>query len=87
MSHQYMDLRCLYALATALEQMVEEFNASLSGIAAFFAVTTFLFFATGIVAGPLADRFGARRLITVGAVLMGGVCGSLPKSILCSQES
>ena len=60
-----------YAFATALEQMVEEFNARLSGIAAFFAVTTFLFFATGIVAGPLADRFGARRLITVGAVLMG----------------
>ncbi|MEC7827966.1 MAG: MFS transporter [Actinomycetota bacterium] len=61
-----------YAFATALEQMVAEFNASLSGIAAFFSVTTFLFFATGMIAGPLADRFGARRLVAVGALLMGG---------------
>ncbi|MDP7068257.1 MAG: MFS transporter [Acidimicrobiales bacterium] len=61
-----------YAFATALEQMVAEFDASLSGIAAFFSVTTFLFFATGMIAGPLADRFGARRLVAVGAVLMGG---------------
>jgi len=61
-----------YAFATALEQMVAEFNASLSGIAAFFSVTTFLFFATGMLAGPLADRFGARRLVAVGAFLMGG---------------
>ena len=61
-----------YAFATALEQMVDEFNASLSGIAAFFSVTTFLFFAVGMLAGPLADRFGARRLVAVGAFLMGG---------------
>ena len=61
-----------YAFATALEQMVDEFNASLSGIAAFFSDTTFLFFAVGMLAGPLADRFGARRLVAVGAFLMGG---------------
>ena len=61
-----------YAFATALEQMANEFDAGLSGIAAFFSVTTFLFFAVGIVAGPLADRFGARRLVALGAVLMGG---------------
>ena len=61
-----------YAFATALEQMANEFDAGLSGIAAFFSVTTFLFFAVGIVAGPLADRFGARRLVALGAFLMGG---------------
>ena len=61
-----------YAFATALEQMVAEFTASLSGLAAFFSVTTFLFFATGMLAGPLADRFGARRLVAIGALLMGG---------------
>ena len=61
-----------YAFATALEQMADEFDAGLSGIAAFFSVTTFLFFAVGIVAGPLADRFGARRLVALGAFLMGG---------------
>jgi MFS family permease len=61
-----------YAFATALEQMADEFEAGLSGIAAFFSVTTFLFFAVGIVAGPLADRFGARRLVALGAFLMGG---------------
>ena len=61
-----------YAFATALEQMANEFDAGLSGIAAFFSVTTFLFFSVGIVAGPLADRFGARRLVALGAFLMGG---------------
>jgi MFS family permease len=61
-----------YAFATALEQMADEFDAGLSGIAAFFSVTTFLFFVVGIIAGPLADRFGARRLVALGAVLMGG---------------
>lgn len=61
-----------YAFATALEQMADEFDAGLSGIAAFFSVTTFLFFTVGIVAGPLADRFGARRLVALGAFLMGG---------------
>ena len=61
-----------YAFATALEQMADEFDAGLSGIAAFFSDTTFLFFAVGIVAGPLADRFGARRLVALGAFLMGG---------------
>ncbi len=61
-----------YSFATALEQMADEFNAGLSGIAAFFSVTTFLFFVVGMLAGPLADRFGARRLVAVGALLMGG---------------
>jgi len=61
-----------YSFATAVGQMVEEFDASLSGVAALMAVTTFLFFALGIVTGPLADKFGARRLITIGALFMGG---------------
>tara|TARA_Y100000768_G_scaffold2822_1_gene2071 strand:- start:10337 stop:11596 length:1260 start_codon:yes stop_codon:yes gene_type:complete len=61
-----------YAFATALEQMLAEFDANLSGIAAFFSVTVFLFFAVGIVAGPLADRYGARRLVAMGAIFMGG---------------
>ena len=61
-----------YAFATALEQMLDEFKANLSGIAAFFSITTFLFFAVGIVAGPVADRFGARRVVGVGAIFMGG---------------
>jgi len=62
-----------YAFATALEQMADEFDAGLSGIAAFFSVTTFLFFVVGIIAGPLADRFGARRLVALGAVLTVGI--------------
>ena len=61
-----------YSFATALEQMADEFDAGLSGIAAFFSVTTYLFFVVGMLAGPLADRFGARRLVAVGALLMGG---------------
>ena len=50
----------------------DEFDAELSSLGLVFGLTTFWFFAFGLMTGPLADRFGARPLILVGAVFMGG---------------
>lgn len=60
-----------YSFGTAFEQMADEFDAGLGATAAVFAITTFLFFAGGAVAGPLGDRYGARPLVAFGAVAIG----------------
>lgn len=60
-----------YSFGAAFEQMADEFDAGLGATAAVFAITTFLFFAGGAVAGPLGDRYGARPLVTVGALSIG----------------
>ncbi|MEL7155587.1 MAG: MFS transporter [Actinomycetota bacterium] len=60
-----------YSFGAAFEQMADEFDAGLGATAAVFAITTFLFFAGGAVAGPLADRYGPRPLVLFGALAMG----------------
>lgn len=60
-----------YSFGAAFEEMAEEFDAGLGATAAVFAITTFLFFAGGLVAGPLSDRTGPRPLVAAGAILMG----------------
>lgn len=60
-----------YSFGAAFEQMATEFDAGLGATAAVFAITTFLFFAGGAVAGPIADRYGPRPLVFFGAAAMG----------------
>jgi len=60
-----------YSFGAAFEQMADEFDAGLGATAAVFAITTFLFFTGGAVAGPLGDRYGARPLIMFGALCIG----------------
>jgi MFS family permease len=60
-----------YSFGAAFKQMAGEFGASTTAIATMFAITTFWFFALGIVTGPLADRYGPRPLMLAGAVFMG----------------
>lgn len=60
-----------YSFGAGLEEMADEFDAGLGATAAVFSITTFLFFAGGLVAGPLSDRVGPRPLVAGGAVLMG----------------
>ncbi len=60
-----------YSFGAAFEEMAEDFQSGLGATAAVFAITTFLFFAGGLVAGPLSDRFGPRPLLVFGAFSMG----------------
>jgi MFS family permease len=52
--------------------MKDEFHTSLGATALIFALPTFVSFTFGIITGPIADQYGPRRVILVGAVLMGG---------------
>ncbi|MCP3987700.1 MAG: MFS transporter [Actinomycetia bacterium] len=60
-----------YSFGAAFEQMADEFDAGSGATAAIFAITTFLFFGGGAIAGPLGDRYGAKPLVAFGGIAMG----------------
>ena len=59
-----------YTFGAFFDAMADDLDASRGSTALMFGVTLFLFFGLGVVSGPLADRFGPRRLMLVGAVLL-----------------
>ncbi len=59
-----------YAYATAVQQVRDEFSASLSSFGFVFGLTMFGVFCCGLVTGPLVDRFGARPLVLSGSVFI-----------------
>jgi MFS family permease len=60
-----------YSFSAFLGALQEEFDASRGSVSLVFSLAGFLYFGLGIVSGPLADRWGARRLALVGVVLIG----------------
>jgi predicted MFS family arabinose efflux permease len=60
-----------YSFGAFFEAMADDFDAGRGATAVVFGVTSFLFFGTGVISGPLADRIGPRPLTAAGAVLMG----------------
>lgn len=72
-----------------LDSMTEEFDASLGATALIYALPSFVLFMLGVVTGALADTYGPRRLVAVGAALTGAGlfatahASSLPMAIAC----
>lgn len=60
-----------YTFSAFLEPLQHTFAASRGSVSLVFALAGFLYFGLGVVSGPLADRFGARRLALIGMVLVG----------------
>src|ERR1043165_8767368 len=60
-----------YTFSAFLEQLQRDFGASRGSVSLVFSLAGFLYFALGIVSGPLADRFRARPLGPAGMVLLG----------------
>ena len=60
----------VYTFGAFFDAMVDDLGAGKGPTALVFGVTLFAFFGTGIVAGPLADRYGPRWLVLAGAALM-----------------
>jgi MFS family permease len=60
-----------YSFGTFLDPITREFGEGRGLTSLLFSATTFLFLALGIVAGPLADRYGASTLAVIGAITTG----------------
>lgn len=60
----------VYTFGAFFDAMVDDLDAGRGSTALVFGITLFLFFGFGIVSGPLADRFGPRRLVLGGAACL-----------------
>ena len=74
-----------YTFSAFIGSLQRDFAASRGSVSLVFSVAGFLYFALGLVSGPLADRFGARLLAVAGMILTGlglavaSVARSLPE--------
>jgi MFS transporter, OFA family, oxalate/formate antiporter len=60
-----------YTFSAFVQPLQRELGASRGSVALVFALSGFIYFSFGIVSGRLADRWGARRLATLGMILVG----------------
>ncbi|SEU43808.1 Sugar phosphate permease [Burkholderia cepacia] len=60
-----------YTFSAFVESLQRDFAASRGQISLVFSLAGFLYFGFGVVSGPLADRFGSRRLAVAGMLLTG----------------
>jgi MFS family permease len=60
-----------YSFGAFFAPMAAEFHAGSGATSIFFSITAFLWFTLGVVSGAAGDRFGTRRVMAVGAVVMG----------------
>jgi len=62
---------CAYTFSAFLEPLQRNFGASRGSASLVFSIAGFLYFGLGVVSGPLADRWGSRRLAVAGMLLVG----------------
>ncbi len=60
-----------YTFSAFLESLPRDFGASRGSVSLVFSLAGFLYFGLGVISGPLADRWGSRRLAVAGMVLVG----------------
>jgi MFS family permease len=60
-----------YSYGAFLDEMRAEFGVGRAAGAAFFSLTSLLYFGLGGVSGAASDRFGPRRVLLVGAAALG----------------
>jgi len=61
----------IYSAGVFLKPMADEFHASAAAASGFFSITSMIQYSLGAFTGRLTDRFGPRRVVTVGAVALG----------------
>ena len=66
-----------YTFSAFVEPLQRDFAASRGSVSLVFSLAGFLYFSFGVLSGPLADRWGSRRLSIVGMALVGaGLCAA-----------
>ncbi|MDP6564818.1 MAG: MFS transporter [Alphaproteobacteria bacterium] len=59
-----------YSFASFFDALEGEFQASRADISLIFSIAGFLYFSLGAVSGPISDRFGSRRTVAFGILLI-----------------
>jgi MFS family permease len=67
----FMGFGSAYTFSAFVESLQKDFGASRGSVSLVFSLAGFLYFGLGIVSGPLADRWGSRRLAVAGMILTG----------------
>ena len=67
----FVGFGCAYTFSAFVPALQRDFAASRGSVSLVFSLAGFLYFALGVVSGPLADRWGARRLAMLGMLLVG----------------
>lgn len=62
---------CAYTFSAFVEPLQTQFGAARGSVSLVFSLAGFLYFSFGIVSGPLADRWGSRRLAVLGMLIVG----------------
>jgi MFS family permease len=72
-----------YTFSAFVESLQRDFGASRGSVSLVFSLAGFLYFGLGILSGPLADRFGSRRLAVAGMIMtgLGLAAASLARSL------
>jgi MFS family permease len=79
----FVGFGCAYTFSAFVEALQRDFDASRGSVSLVFSLAGFLYFGLGILSGPLADRFGSRRLAVAGMILtgLGLAAASLARSL------
>ena len=67
----FVGFGCAYTFSAFVPSLQQEFAASRGNVSLVFSLAGFLYFAFGVVSGPLAERWGVRRLAMFGMLLVG----------------
>ncbi|MGJ7498754.1 MFS transporter [Variovorax sp. ZT5P49] len=67
----FVGFGCAYTFSAFLESLQKDFGASRGSVSLVFSLAGFLYFGLGVLSGPLADRWGSKRLAVAGMVLVG----------------
>src|SRR5215469_16639419 len=65
----------VYSFAAFFPPLQREFGAARGTVSLLFSLSGFVYFSIGAVTGPLADRFGPRRVVMAGMAFLA--CGLL----------
>ena len=66
-----------YTFSAFVDSLQRDFAASRGSVSLVFSLAGFLYFALGVISGPLGDRWGARRVTVLGMLLVGlGLCAA-----------
>jgi MFS family permease len=66
----FVGFGCVYSFSAFIESLQRDFGATRGSVSLVFSLAGFLYFALGAVSGPLADRWGSRRIVLIGIVLI-----------------